>query len=162
MYVDSWERNHQFYLIEEKELLQSLAHQCYTHYFLIGEFDVNKIRAVCPEANVFCLPIKPTDTFGWEDIDDILIFVGEAFVEDYKFDMAICSQNKNRVISAYIIAKHSTVGENGRYEKSYLEKLNPEKDNYDKQMIKAYSEATGNIALQEICNKIWRKNNGDI
>lgn len=156
MYVDSWERNHQFSLLSQDELAQSLAVKCYSHYLLIGDFDYKEINELCPDALVFNLNIKPHETFGWQDIDDILVFVGAAFIEDYKFDMVISSDVAERAIGTYLIAKHSTVGENSKAEESYLEKINPKTDKYDTQMIKAYSEATKNKALQDICNKIWR------
>ena len=151
MYVESWHKNHRFYLLQHNEAELSTTE--YSHILCFGSIPNVKLEEEAPT-----LFIKKETFLDKNIIDVVLSFVGEAFVESYRFKMLISYlEEADRAISAYLIGKHATIGENQQEHKAYLDIINPEVDRYNRDMIRLYEEMTGDDSLQDICDKIWRK-----
>lgn len=152
MYVDSWQNNHRFHLIPPEEVNDL---EGYSHILFFGSPSHFTLDAEVP---TLTLDIPFDSPVSWQDIDDLLVFVGEAFIEDYRFDLLISSEvNMERAVSGYLIGKHATVGENRQEHKAFLDKINPAEQYYHRGMIETYGKVTGDNSLQELCDKLWRK-----
>jgi len=155
MYVKSWENNHRFHIVPFDEIEDI---EGFSHILFFGNPSQDILDAKQP---TLILDIPLDSPVSWQDIDDMLVFVGEAFISDYRFDLLISSKDIERMVSGYLIAKHATVGENQKEHRAFLEKINPAEQYYHRGMIETYGKVTGDDSLQELCDKLWRKHEPD-